>query len=92
MFLFHQQAKYFSRKQLPKETILPYTNINNNIKYQPLEDTTLLNGKKAFSSNGTGMPNGGTAGYFQNGGSSSVSNGNLLLSNTNGTPNKMLFV
>lgn len=98
--LLYNRAKYFSQKQLPKEAILPYA--SSNIKYKPLEDTTLLNGgghqgKNGFTSNAGGIPNGGTASYFQNGGLGSNSstgnqNGNLLLSNSNGTPNKMLFV
>lgn len=106
--LCYNRAKYFSRHQPTKESILPYTNVNNNIKYKPLEDTTLINGsahgKNGFVANG--MANGGgTASYFQNGGgvannSSSNSSNNLLLSNSNGvhlttvngSPNKLLFV
>lgn len=92
--LCYNRAKYFSRHQQTKESILPYTNANNNIKYKPLEDTTLLNGSAAHGKNGfvsNGMANGGTAGYFQNGGgaaannsSTSNSSSNLLLSNSNG--------
>lgn len=105
--LCYNRAKYFSRHQQPKETILPYSNVNNNIKYQPLEDTTLLNnsahhhGKNGFVSQNGGMQNGSAASYFQNGGSSvHNSSSNLLLSNSNGahlttvngSPNKLLFV
>ncbi|XP_055617778.1 solute carrier family 35 member E1 homolog [Toxorhynchites rutilus septentrionalis] len=97
--LCYNRAKYFSRRQQPKQTILPYAASNNNIKYKPLEDSTLLNGNGHYShpginglSNG-GLPNGGAAGYFQNGrptfnnnsssDASSNSATNLLLSNSN---------
>lgn len=105
--LCYNRAKYFSRHQQPKESLLPYSTVNNNIKYQPLEDTTLLNnsahhhGKNGFVSQNGGMSNGSAAGYFQNGGSSvHNSSSNLLLSNSNGahlttvngSPNKLLFV
>ncbi|XP_058835696.1 solute carrier family 35 member E1 homolog [Topomyia yanbarensis] len=99
--LCYNRAKYFSRLHPQKDTILPYTNANNNIKYQPLEDSSLLVGNGHYGGGGkNGFSNGGTAnGSLQNGrlhGSSNTTN--ILLSNSggsaaiNGTVNKLLFV
>lgn len=99
------QAKYFSRLAPSRDTILPYS--NNNIKYKPLEDSSLLGqtGNGHYAGKNGYPTNGSAAGYFQNGGT--VQNGgvtnattttNLLLNNSNSATtttiagNKMLFV
>lgn len=91
--LCYNRAKYFARLPPSRDTILPYS--NNNIKYKPLEDSSLLptkstgNGHYAGAGKNGFPMNGSAAGYFQNGtvqngsGISNVTTTNLLLNNSN---------
>ncbi|XP_055585985.1 solute carrier family 35 member E1 homolog [Uranotaenia lowii] len=95
--LCYNRAKFFSRMQQPKETILPYS-LNNNIKYSPLRDESShllqsngssLNGKVYKNGSSPSMANGGSSimmasDYFRKDDRSGT---NLLLSNSSNNDN-----